>query len=179
MLRCSETIKARRRYICPSIYLRAWTRKEGEKAGTKEKDTPTRYGPGHGRVVLQQRKRVHIDLYIDTHEPEYNICARISTLGLTWGDSGIRGVGVSTPPFGTNSFVPERFPHVQIKFNHLIWTWGNRPGTNEFVARDRVESSQSKTPETPTQSEHTQTHTYPAKGWHNVYVYIFCIYICR
>ena len=57
--------------------------------------------------------------------------------------------------------------------------WGNRPGTNEFVARDWVESSQSKTPETPTQSEHTQTHTYPAKGWHNVYVYIFGIYICR
>ena len=97
MVGCSETIKARRRYICPSIYLRAWTRKEGETAGTKEKDTPTRYGPGHGRVVLQQRKRVHIDLYIDTHVPEYNICARISTLGLTWGDSGIREGGFNPP----------------------------------------------------------------------------------
>ena len=119
MLRCSETIKARRRYICPSIYLRAWTRKEGEKAGTKEKDTPTRYGPGHGRVVLQQRKRVHIDLYIDTHVPEYNICARISTLGLTWGFGNQGEGGVSTPPLVQIRLYQRDF--LMYKSNSIIW----------------------------------------------------------
>ena len=83
-------------YVHP--YISGHGQEKREKAGTKEKDTPTRYGPGHGRVVLQQRKRVHIDLYIDTHVPEYNICARISTLGLTWGFGNQGEGGVSTPP---------------------------------------------------------------------------------
>ena len=63
-----------------------------------------------------------------------------ATLGLSWGFGSQGGVDF-TPALGTSSFVPERFPHVQIKFNHLICTWEPLPGTHAFVARGWVESS--------------------------------------
>ena len=63
-----------------------------------------------------------------------------ATLGLSWGFGSQGGVDF-TPALSTSSFVPERFPHVQIKFNHLIRTWEPLPGTHAFVARGWVEST--------------------------------------